>query len=90
MQMKSIYSIMFIAVAATARLQTMSAENVDNNPSEVLIQQLKESVSDNWDKLSKWCRQTLNLHVDLEDPDLPESSWIFASKEKKKVKLTIS
>lgn len=77
MYTRSIYAIMFAAVTVTAMSRAVSAENTDNDMSvsEVLVRQLKDAVSSNWDKLSKWCRQTLDYHEEL--PKLDETAPLW-------------
>ena len=79
---------MFAAMTAATLPRTVSAEDASRSPedsSEKIVRQLKESVLENWDKLSRWCRQTVDLHTEL--PSLPESAWFSADQKSQRKKI---
>lgn len=69
-----------ILLAALAPLAAAFAADVSTNGSDcassAIVLRLKESALDNWSKITKQCRKTLELHEEL--PSLPKSSWLFS------------
>ena len=72
------------ALAAGAQQPVVAATN-DANVAHTIIVQLKEAVLDNWEKLSKWCRKTNLLHVEM--ASLPDSAWFSADKPSQRKKI---
>ena len=64
--------VLFAAVAVVTAPQAALADETNDSPEQV-VERIRESVAENWDKLSRWCRQTVDLHTEL--PSLPESAW---------------
>lgn len=84
MSARSFSAILFAAVAIAAVPHAATAGDADDSPERV-IRRLKESVLDNWDKLAKWCRNTVDLHTEL--PSLPESAWFSADQGSQRKKI---
>ena len=49
------------------------------NVSSAVVMRLKESLNDNWGKLSAWCKRTTALRDELDS--LPDSAWLGADKK---------
>ncbi|MBQ6340957.1 MAG: hypothetical protein IJI36_17620 [Kiritimatiellae bacterium] len=84
MPSRSFFSILFVAVSVATVPQAVIADGTDDS-AETIVQRLKESVLDNWEKLSKWSRQTVDLHAEL--PSLPESAWFSADQTSQRKKI---
>ena len=76
--------ILLAAVAVVAVPQVATADETSDTP-ELVVARIRESVAENWDKLSKWCRQTVDLHTEL--PSLPESAWFSADQNSQRKKI---
>ena len=75
-----------LAVAMVAVMpQSVVASSDDTNATHVIIHELRESVLDNWGKLSKWCRKTTMLHAEM--PSLPDSAWFSSDKNSQRKKI---
>ena len=61
------------------------ASSEETNVAQTVLVRLRESVMDNWGKLSKWCKKTIALHAEM--ADLPDSAWIFADKNSQREKI---
>ena len=76
--------VLFAAVAVVTAPQSATADET-NDSSEQVVERIKESVAENWDKLSRWCRQTVDMHAEL--PSLPESAWFSADQKSQRKKI---
>ena len=81
---RSFCPILLAAVAVVAVPQVATADETSDTPEQV-VARIRESVAENWDKLSKWCRQTVDLHTEL--PSLPESAWFSADRNSQRKKI---
>lgn len=80
MHLKSIYkSILVVMFFVVAPRVACASTNDADNATHTIVLRLKESVLDNWSKLSKWCRKTVELHAEL--PTMPKSAWIFSDQQ---------
>ena len=70
-------------VAALPRPAFASSDGT--NDTHTIVLQLRESVLDNWGKLSKWCRKTTMLHSEL--PSLHDSAWFGSDKNSQRRKI---
>lgn len=84
MPARSFVAILFAAVAVAAAPHAAISGDADDSPEKV-IARIKESVLDNWDKLSKWSRHAVDLHAEL--PSLPESAWFSADQKSQRRKI---
>ena len=71
------------SVVASSDDTAASAE--ETNVAQTVLVRLRESVMDNWGKLSKWCKKTIALHAEM--ADLPDSAWIFDDKNSQREKI---
>ncbi len=76
--------VLFAAVAVVTVPQAVAADETNDSPEQV-VERIRESVAENWDKLSKWCRQTVDLHTEL--PSLPESAWFSTDQKSQRKKI---
>lgn len=83
--MKRIYVLMIAGSLVSGMPQSVVASPDGTNATHTIVLQLRESVLDNWGKLSKWCRKTIMLHAEM--PSLPESAWIFSDKQSQRRKI---
>ena len=74
-----------IPPSAVASSDDMVASAEETNVAQTVLVRLRESVMDNWGKLSKWCKKTIALHAEM--ADLPDSAWIFADKNSQREKI---
>ena len=77
MTIKTICALALSLTAAFAARQGVAdSTNDSERVQHAIVLRLRESVLDNWNKLSKWCRKTVELHAEL--PSMPKSAWIFS------------
>ena len=74
-----------IPPSAVASSDDTVASAEETNVAQAVLVRLRESVMDNWGKLSKWCKKTIALHAEM--ADLPDSAWIFADKNSQREKI---
>jgi len=84
MTSRSLFSVLVAAAAVVAAPRAL-AEDCADDSAEKIVKRIKESVLDNWDKLSRWSRQTVDLYAEL--PALPESAWFSADQKSQRKKI---
>ena len=67
-----------LAMVVTVPGISIADTNSVDDTTHTVVLKLKESVLDNWGKLSKWCCNTVQLHIDMDS--LPDSHWLFRDK----------
>lgn len=81
---RSFCPILLAAVTVVAAPRAATADETGDSPEQV-VERIRESVTENWDKLSRWCRQTVDLHTEL--PSLPESAWFSTDQKSQRKKI---
>ena len=84
MTFRSVLSVLVAATAVVAAPRAL-AEDCADDSAEKIVKRIKDSVLDNWDKLSKWSKQTVDLHTEL--PSLPESAWFSTDQKTQRNKI---
>ena len=84
MTFRSVLSVLVAATAVVAAPRAL-AEDCADDSAEKIVKRIKDSVLDNWDKLSKWSKQTVDLHTEL--PSLPESAWFSTDQKAQRNKI---
>ena len=82
---KRIYILALAGALVAVVPQSVVASSDDTNVAHTIVLQFRESVLDNWEKLSKWCRKTTMLHAEM--PSLPDSAWFGSDKQSQRKKI---
>ena len=79
MSVKSVSAFALSCLLLAGVAQSALASSGESDDSQEILLRLRQSVLDNWDKLSKWSMKTVALHAEMES--LPDDSWFFSDKK---------
>ena len=77
--MKSVGAFALSCLLLAGVAQSAVASSGESEGSQEILLRLRQSVLDNWDKLSRWSMKTVALHSEMES--LPDDSWFFSDKK---------
>ena len=80
----AIASLLCVA-AFSATAENNAVSNEIETAGDSICRRMRNSVSDNWSKIAKWCDKATALREEL--PSLPRSSWFFSDQDSQKERI---